>query len=73
VIGFGQTIAVKWALRFWVIAFFPILLNIFPIKDFSWENPRWYRRVRWAKVVLLWLAVLFIIVGVIAFLCEDRG
>jgi len=69
VIGFGQTIAVKWALRFWVIAFFPILLNIFPIKDFSWENPRWYRRVRWAKVVLLWLAVLFIIVGVIAFLC----
>lgn len=68
-LGPCQKTAVKWAIRFWVLAFFPILMNVLPVKEFMWENPRWYRRVRFGKVILLWIAVVLIIVGVIAFLC----
>jgi len=69
VLGPCQKVALKWAMRFWVIAVFPILFNVLPLKEFRENDVCWYRRVRAAKVVLLWLAVLLIIAGGIAFLC----
>lgn len=27
--------AIKWAMRFWVMALFPILINVFPVKDLN--------------------------------------
>lgn len=68
-LGPFQIVAVRWTLRFWVLAFFPILLNTLPVKEFDWECLHWYRRVRQGKVILLWFAVLLIICGSIAFLC----
>ena len=67
-----QTGAIKWAMRFWVMALFPILINVFPVKDFKWGNARWYDCARWGKFGLLWLSVLLILAGVIEFLCAIR-
>ena len=67
-LGPCQLKAVKWTLRFWVGAFFPILMNVLPVKEFDWECAHWYHQVRRAKVVLLWLSVLLILSGSIAFL-----
>lgn len=63
-----QKSALRWALRFWVGAFVPILVNVVPVKEFCWETPSWYRKVRLGKVILLWLAVILIFAGVVAFL-----
>jgi peptidoglycan biosynthesis protein MviN/MurJ (putative lipid II flippase) len=67
-LGFSQKSALRWALRFWVGAFVPILANVLPVKEFCWETPSWYRKVRLGKVILLWLAVILIFAGVVAFL-----
>ena len=67
-----QTGAIKWAMRFWVVALFPILINVFPVKDFKWRNARWYDCARWGKFGLLWLSVLLILAGVVEFLCAIR-
>jgi hypothetical protein len=64
-----QKAAMKWAIRFWVTAIFPILLNVLPVKEVAWESPRWYERVRNGKVVFLWVAVVLIAGGAVAFLC----
>jgi hypothetical protein len=64
-----QAGAIKWAMRFWVMALFPILINVFPVKDLKWGNARWYDRARWGKFGLLWLSVLLILAGVVEFLC----
>lgn len=61
--------AIKWAMRFWVMALFPILINVFPVKDLKWSNARWYNRARWGKFGLLGLSILLIICGVAEFLC----
>lgn len=61
--------AIRWAMRFWVMAIFPILINVFPLKDLKWGNARWYDRARWGKFGLLGLSVLLIICGVVEFLC----
>lgn len=47
----------------WSISLFPILVGILPVKEFSEDNESWYRRVRCAKVVLLWIALILIGVG----------
>jgi len=49
----------------WILAVFPILLAVLPVKDFSWNGRAWYRFLVWAKFVLLWLAVIFSGVGAI--------
>jgi hypothetical protein len=64
-----QTGAIKWAMRFWAMALFPILINVFPVKDFKWGNARWYDSARREKFGLLWLSVLLILAGVVEFLC----
>lgn len=61
--------AIRWAMRFWVMALFPILINVFPVKDIKWGNARWYDCARWGKFGLLGLSVLLIISGVVKFLC----
>ena len=61
--------AIKWAMRFWVMALFPILINVFPVKDLKWSNVRWYDCARWGKFGLLSLSILLIISGVVKFLC----
>jgi len=55
------------AMRRWVLAIFPILLGILPVKEFRKNNLRWYSIVRWCKFVLLWVALFFIFWGVILF------
>jgi hypothetical protein len=59
-----QKIAVKWSLRFWAISLFPTLLIVLPIQEVIAPN-----RARWAKVVLLMIAVVLVIAGAVAFLC----
>jgi len=59
-----QKIAVKWSLRFWVFSLFPILVVVLPIQEIVNRN-----HARLFKVVLLWIAVLLIISGAVAFLC----
>ena len=61
--------AIRWAMRFWVMALFPILINVFPVKDFKWGNVGWYDRARWGKFGLLGLSVFLIVSGVVKFLC----
>lgn len=60
--------AIRWAMRFWVMAIFPILINVFPVKDLKWRNARWYDRARWGKFALLGLSVFLIGCGVAKFL-----
>lgn len=64
-----QRRAIRWAMRFWVMALFPILINVFPVKDLKWGNVPWYDRARWGKFGLLGLSILLIISGVVKFLC----
>src|SRR6266581_3005050 len=52
--------AIKWAMRFWVMAIFPILINVFPVKDLKRSNLRWYDCARWGKFGLLGLSILLI-------------
>jgi hypothetical protein len=61
--------AIRWAMRFWVMALFPILINVFPVKDLKWGNTRWYDCARWGKFGLLGFSILLIISGVVNFLC----
>jgi|HubBroStandDraft_6_1064221.scaffolds.fasta_scaffold423428_2 hypothetical protein len=68
-LGHCQQVALRLTLRFWAVAFLPILANILPVKEFCWDCPQWYKTIRWGKVVLLWAAVCLIICGVITFLC----
>jgi len=68
-LGYCQRVALKWALRCWVLAFVPILVSVLPVKEFVWEDDSWYGKVRKWKVVLLWVSVVLILCGVAAFLC----
>lgn len=34
-----------------------------PLKDFRWLNPRWYEKIRWLKLVFLWIDVVLILIG----------
>lgn len=69
VLGPQQNLRMKWAIRLWAMALFPILVNVLPVKDFKWSNAHWYDFARWGKFGLLWVAVLLMIGGVLEFLC----
>lgn len=60
---FFATIAMRW----WVGAIFPVLAGVLPLKEFGWNKPHWYRKVRWIKFGLLWIAVSMIICGAFEF------
>ncbi len=68
ILGPCRKVAMRWAMRLWVMAIFPILVNVLPVKDFKWGDDRWYNCARWGKFVLLWVSVLLIIGGVAEFL-----
>lgn len=54
-------------LKLWVLAIFPVVAGILPLKEFRRDNPCWYRIVRWFKFWLLWAAISFIVFGAIRF------
>ena len=62
-----QRVAMHQAMRAWIVALFPILLGIVPVKEFKENNLEWYRVIRKAKVVLLWSAIVVIGYGVLQF------
>jgi hypothetical protein len=57
--------AVTW---WWILAVFPILLAVLPVKDIRWNCHAWYRFLVRVKCLLLWVAVVFSGVGAIQFL-----
>jgi hypothetical protein len=58
-----QQHALTIALRWWVWALLPVLAGIVPLKDFNWQNPRWYNAIRRLKICLLWAAIFLILIG----------
>ena len=58
---------VRAAMSWWVIAVFPVLLGVAPVKDLKWKDVHWYRVMAWVKCVLLWAAVVLSIGGAIQF------
>src|SRR5215469_13243598 len=54
----SQQLTLKSAIQWWVVAIFPVLLGIAPLKEMAWQRPGWYCFVRWLKVGLLWLALI---------------
>ena len=59
---------VRAATWWWILAVFPILLAVLPVKDFRWNGRTWYRFLVWVKCLLLWVAVILSGVGAIQFL-----
>ena len=59
---------VRAAAWWWMLAVFPVLLGVLPVKDFDWNNPKWYRFLVYAKRVLLWASVILSSIGAIQFL-----
>ena len=59
---------VRVATWWWILAVFPVLLGVLPVKDFKWNNRAWYRFLVRTKFLLLWAAVIFSTVGPIQFL-----
>jgi hypothetical protein len=59
---------VREATWWWILATFPVLLGVLPVKDFKWNNRARYRFLIRAKFLLLWAAVTFSTVGTIQFL-----
>jgi hypothetical protein len=51
------------AMRWWVPAILPAVIGILPLKEIRENNRRWYGFLRWLKFVLLWLAIIFIVMG----------
>ena len=64
---------VRCAMWWWVIAVFPVLLGVAPVKDLNWKNHRWYRLMARVKCWLLWAAVLLSIAGAFQFLRAVSG
>ena len=56
------------AMRWWgVLAILLTVIGILPLKEIRENNRRWYGFLRWLKFVLLWLTIIFIVVGVTYF------
>ncbi len=55
--------ALRAAMRWWSAALFPVVVGLLPLKEFRARSDRWYRAVRLAKTVLLWIAIITILIG----------
>jgi hypothetical protein len=66
--GAAQERLVRAAAWWWMLAVFPVLLGVLPVKDFNWNSRKWYRFLVYAKCVLLWGSVILSGIGVIQFL-----
>lgn len=67
--GAYQKLSLQLAIRCWVFAFVPILLNVLPVKEILGKTTAGLERIRTGKVLLLWVAVALILAGAGAFLC----
>lgn len=56
------------AMRWWVLAIVPTIIEILPLKEIRENNLRWYGFLRLLKFALLWLAIIFILMGTTYFL-----
>jgi hypothetical protein len=68
----SQQKALTYAMRFWAIALFFIVLGVLPVRDFvdcAKNKVSWYDRIRWAKVALLVAAIFLILFGAGCFTC----
>jgi|SRR5215469_23299 len=63
-----QAPALRWAIRLWVLALFPILLSVLPVRElflrFGWS----LNKLRWYKAILLFLSIMAIGFGSAYFL-----
>jgi len=66
-LGPEQRMGLSAAMRWWMRAVWPVLLGIVPLKEFRENSMTWYRIVRTTKVLLLWLAAIFILLGLYQF------
>lgn len=66
--GAAQGRLVRAAAWWWMLAVFPVLLGVLPVKDFNWNNRKWYRFLVHVKCVLLWASVILSGLGAIQFL-----
>jgi hypothetical protein len=66
--GAAQERLVRAAAWWWMCAVFPVLLGVLPVKDFNWNNRRWYRFLVYAKCLFLWASVILSGIGAIQFL-----
>jgi uncharacterized membrane protein len=64
----GQQDFLLRAMRWWVLAIVPTVIGILPLKEIRENNHRWYGFVRFLKFALLWLAIIFILIGTTYFL-----
>ena len=64
----AQERLVRAATWWWMLAVFPVLLGVLPVKDFNWNNRRWYRFLVYAKCLFLWASVILSGIGAIQFL-----
>ena len=68
----GQEGLVRAATWWWMFAVFPVLLGVLPVKDFNWNNRRWYRFLVYAKCLFLWVSVILSGIGAVQFLRAVR-
>lgn len=56
------------AMRWWMLAVFPVLLGVLPVKELRAGHRSWYGIAVYLKIVVLWVAVALSFVGAIQFL-----
>jgi hypothetical protein len=59
---------VRSAMRCWILAVFPVLLGVLPVKEMRRNSRRWYGVAVWIKILALWIAVAFSLAGAIQLL-----
>jgi hypothetical protein len=59
---------VRSAMRWWMLAVFPVLLGVLPVKELRAGHRRWYGIAVFLKILVLWVAVALSFVGAIQFL-----
>lgn len=67
-LSLGQQDLLLRAMRWWVLAIVPTVIGVLPLKEIRENNDSWYGFVRWLKFVLMWLAIIFVLVGTTYFL-----
>jgi hypothetical protein len=63
----GHNDAMRRPLELWVGAIFPTLIGVFPVKEIYEDSAKWYKAVRWSKVIVLWVAIILIFWGAVDF------
>jgi len=56
------------AMRWWLLALFPAVMGLLPLREFRENSRLWYGAVRYFKFALIWLAIAFMVVGTTYFI-----